>query len=60
MEPKKIALESLSKEELLQRYKNLLTIAQRAKAAKDGEFDNQIRFKCALLLFSKLFRRDIY
>jgi hypothetical protein len=38
MDPKKISLDSLTKEELIQRYKNLLTIAQKAKAAKDGNY----------------------
>ncbi len=31
------ALESLSKEELLSKCKNLLALAQKAKLAKDGE-----------------------
>jgi hypothetical protein len=39
------ALESLSKEELLTKCKNLLALAQKAKLAKDGE-----------LLFTLLFR----
>jgi hypothetical protein len=36
MEAKRV-LESLSKEELLQKCRNLLTLAQKAKQAKDGK-----------------------
>ncbi|XP_059472691.1 GRIP and coiled-coil domain-containing protein 2-like [Neocloeon triangulifer] len=35
MDQKKLALEALSKEEIIQKYRNLLVIAQKAKAAKD-------------------------
>ncbi|XP_065338570.1 GRIP and coiled-coil domain-containing protein 2-like isoform X1 [Cloeon dipterum] len=34
-------LEALSKEEVIQKYKNLLIIAQKAKAAKDGNLLNE-------------------
>jgi hypothetical protein len=37
-EPKRTSLETLSKEELLQKCKALLSIAKRAKAAKDGKY----------------------
>jgi len=57
MEPKKISLEGLSKEELLQRYKNLLTIAQKAKAAKDGKIYKNLYCSSHFIHHGKIFRR---
>jgi hypothetical protein len=52
------ALESLSKEELLSKCKNLLALAQKAKLAKDGEllFTSLCSFVVVLIFhFSFLF-----
>lgn len=36
-----MSLESLSKEEIIQKYKGLLGIAKKAKQAKDGKYEDE-------------------
>lgn len=51
-ESKRSSLENLSKEELLQKCKALLSIAQRAKAAKDGKYRLDDQFNMYSILCS--------
>ena len=52
----KRGLQDLSKEELVQKCKGLLNLAQKAKQAKDGKIFERflIDFLCLLLSFSSL------